>query len=106
MVYVAGDGGENSGDMERKMMKRVDYLLAAEMLEIAADEFNNHGCNDFELPQTQENIDFVERMLASEDYPLDSMIVGGGKIIVNDWEVMRYCSELLKRRAELEDLPR
>ena len=87
-------------------MKRIDYLLAAQMLDDAATQFSNHGCNDLELPQTAENIDFVQRMIASGDYPLDNMIVGNGKIIVSDWEVMQYCSELLKRRAELEDLPR
>lgn len=25
-------------------------LLAAELLELAADEFSNHGCNDFKTP--------------------------------------------------------
>lgn len=86
-------------------MKRVDYLLASEMLEIAADEFNNHGCNDFELPQTQENIDFVQRMIVDGDYPLSEMIVYNGKIIVMDWEVMLYCARLLKQRAEFGELP-
>ena len=35
-------------------------LLAAELLELAADEFPNHGCNDFRTP-----IDLTEADLAS-----------------------------------------
>jgi hypothetical protein len=32
----------------------VVFQIAAQMLELAADEFSNHGCNDFELPNTPE----------------------------------------------------
>lgn len=38
-------------------------LLAAELLKLAADEFGNHGCNDFDLPSgwsRKEKISFIK----------------------------------------------
>lgn len=44
----------------------------ASMLDMAEDEFANHGCNDHELPATQENLEFVRDMIAASDYPEDN----------------------------------
>jgi len=32
-------------------MNKAEMLLAAKMLEMASDEFSNHGCNDFDLSE-------------------------------------------------------
>lgn len=36
-------------------MKKFEKELAAKLLEMASDEFANHGCNDYGLENTDEN---------------------------------------------------
>ena len=38
--------------------------IMADLLELAADEFGNHGCNDFELAMTDENRELIKAMYA------------------------------------------
>lgn len=73
--------------------------IAAKMLRLAADEFSNHGCNDYELPNTPNNLEFVNGMIAASDYPGDSPHISrdGKSIYLMDWQVMIYCAELLLR---------
>jgi hypothetical protein len=76
----------------------VEARIAAEMLELAADEFGNHGCNDFELDNTPENLAFVKRLIAAGDYPEDEPNLSGDgtKIYLMDWLIMGYCADVLK----------
>lgn len=76
--------------------------IAAEMLDTAAGEFADHGCNDYELPNTPENLAFVKAMIASSDYPNDKPIFNSDKtkICVMDWQVMGYCVRVLKARCD------
>ncbi len=45
--------------------------IAADLLELAARQFANHGCNDHKLDNTPENYTFVKRMLATSTDPED-----------------------------------
>ncbi len=64
---------------------------------MAADEFANHGCNDFVLPNTPENMEFVRGMIAAGDYPSDEPQVSNDNtgIYLMDCTLMRYCRELI-----------
>ena len=42
-------------------MTKNELLIAADLLEKASEEFSNHGCNDYQLPMTQENIDMLNK---------------------------------------------
>lgn len=83
---------------DRQVMNGVILRIAAKMLDMAADEFANHGCNDYRLPNTPENLAFVEAMIAASDYPNDEPIFSSDetKIYVMDWQVMGYCARVLR----------
>jgi len=71
--------------------------VTAMMLDMAADEFSNHGSNDFELDNTPENLEFVRGMIAASDYPDDTPSISrdGKKIYTMDWKIMQYCKHLV-----------
>lgn len=80
-------------------MEYYEKSIAAMLLDLAADEFSNHSCNDMLLENTDSNRKFVEDMIREGDYPRDKPNIStDGKIIyVADWVVMRRCSQLLRR---------
>ena len=55
------------------MDNKVIYLLASKMLELASDEFSNHGCNDLDKKVykliTEE---ILEDLRGDEDFPKKS----------------------------------
>jgi len=72
------------------------------MLNMAADEFSSHGCNDYELPNTPENLKFVQDMEVALSAPEDRYILlsdDESEIYVMDWMLMRYCAKLLEEEA-------
>jgi hypothetical protein len=69
--------------------------IAAHMLRLAAESYSNHGCNDFELPNTPNNLQFVKDMIAQSDYMEDAPSIHNGNLLMLDWEVMEYCADLL-----------
>ncbi len=79
-----------------------EFALAGLLLDHAADEFSNHGCNDMEIENTPENLQVVRRMIAASDYPEDEpKIVNDGRhICIYDWMMMRYLSEKLKKISD------
>lgn len=83
-----------------KPIHPVDARIAAQMLNLAADQFGNHGCNDFELPNTPENMEFIKRVIAWSDYPEDEPHLHADQILTMDWEVMRYCADVLEAAAD------
>jgi hypothetical protein len=61
--------------------------FAANLLELAADTFSNHGCNDYEIADTQENREIVREMnqwegLTGKD--AEWVNANNGKLIVHD----------------------
>ena len=83
-------------------MSKMQFKVAAEMLDMAADHFANHHCNDYEIENTPANREFVQAMIADSDYPADVPNVSkdGSVIYLMDWQVMRYCYQLLKSEVE------
>jgi len=90
-------------------MNKTLLLISAQMLDLAGDEFANHGCNDLYLDGTSENIAFVEMLIASSDdtdrvpniMPAGTKSLFGSKdlsgmILVNDVEIMFYCVKHLE----------
>lgn len=80
------------------MMNKFYKLVLAELLELAAKEFTNRGCNDFELPNTPENRKLVEDMHQSIGCPDAKANVSkdSKKIYTTDYRLMYYFVELLK----------
>lgn len=81
-------------------MNETQAKITARMLEMASDEFSNHGCNDYELPATPENIEFVKGLIAWSDYPEDEPNIHDGMIYLYDWQVMDYCRHLVIESAQ------
>ena len=83
--------------------KQVENELAAEMLDMASEEFSKHGCNDYDLPNTPENrafMELAELWNANGDEPGELNISADGKTIyVMDWFLMDYLAHCLKNRS-------
>ncbi len=89
-------------------MKRSDVTLlrvAAQMLEVAIDQFENHGSNDYGMDNTPEHYAFIAKMIAKGDSPNEAVDVSPDKTTINtsDVEVMRYCVRELRQIAERLD---
>lgn len=86
-------------------MKRRELELLSELLGMASDEFSNHGCNDFAVPNTPENNRF---MTAAEIWnqsnpesrePLN-VSKDGTEIYTQDWFLMDYLKHLVDEEAK------
>ncbi len=82
-------------------LTKTQRIITATMLDMAADEFANHSCNDYVLPNSPENIEFVRGMIAAGDYPSgEPQISKDGKLIyLMDFVTMRYCRELVLKET-------
>ena len=78
------------------MFSKAELKIMSELLNLASNEFSNHGCNDFEIPATEENIALMTRV----DDEFEPMI-RGRKILANDFSLMdffnRRCREELAK---------
>jgi len=91
---------------EAKMEKKphVEYGILSKLLEMASDEFSNHGCNDFELENTQANRDLMQ--LAHEwnaqGGELEELQISadGTKIYTRDYFLMDYFSHIFKETQD------
>lgn len=82
-------------------MNATQARIAAKMLEIAADEFANHSCNDFELDYTPENLEFATGLVMDLGYSRKDISIDydARKIWIPDTNVMVYCAKLLREEA-------
>jgi hypothetical protein len=82
---------------ERKTMTKNQLEITSELLNLAATEFSNHGCNDYDLPATPENIELVrtaERFITGDE--LEPNISDDGETVsTNDAWLMRYLAYCL-----------
>jgi hypothetical protein len=79
--------------------------LAARLLEMAGDEFGNHGCNDMELENTEENWAILVAYEAWNDPNWDGEMYhgihdGGKTVAAQDYALMGYCAHVLKEAAD------
>lgn len=71
-----------------------ERLLAAKLLRRASDSFSNHGCNDYELPDTPENRALVVDVHEGDyewEWPDD-----GKPIYEQDWLLMSHLAKKLE----------
>lgn len=79
------------------------------MLDEYSDELGNHGCNDYELDNTQENWNMVERMYAwNEETTVErwrksadahKRPKSGQKIVIMDWFLVAYLAACARGEA-------
>ena len=81
-------------------MNKFHKVLAAKMLDMAADEFSNHGCNDFTLEDTPENRDFYVKMMKETCGEDVEVTPSKGKIYAMDYSIMNYLAGMLEKEAE------
>lgn len=80
-------------------MDKQILLLAARMLEIASDEFSNHGCNDLDdetinLITDESNLcKEIEKWNGDDGYPPNIKCIP-------DWMLMRFLKDKLKGAAQ------
>lgn len=83
------------------------WAVLAELLDMARDEFSNHGCGDFELLNTPENRALMETAETWNSPDLDrdgelyisNISKDGKKIYTQDWFLMAYFAHLARELA-------
>ena len=98
MIDLKDSRFEDFDDTEPKIDKQI-LLLASRMLELASNEFANHGCNDLDnetlelVSNETELCKQIEEWNGDEGYP--------EKIYnVSDWMLMDFLKDKLKESAE------
>ena len=89
--------------MTNEPLNKAELELISQLLELASNDFENHGCNDFDLKNTQEN-----RFLMLEyekdnnpNAPDDIRFDDDGQVIYgNDSALMSYMAERAKIVAD------
>lgn len=88
-------------------MTKAEKILAAEMLELAADQFANHGCNDYEIVDTPELRELLilgemanDRSVSRQNAE-DSITSRDGRLMTMDWLIMALLAKRL--RAEVAE---
>jgi hypothetical protein len=83
-------------------MTKNEKLLAAELLEYASEEFGFNVCNDYFLPNTQENVDLLNAMEEwncrdnKKDLIKHTYDPTNGELVTADWYLMSYLASRLK----------
>jgi hypothetical protein len=81
--------------------------LAARLLEDAAESYGSHGCNDFHMEDTPENLSLVSEVAKQNGWDIDPQNFrtkrsnGETVIIAMDYELMAYCAHILKEAANV-----
>lgn len=90
-------------------MEKLDsnaWKVLADLLKLAGDEFSNHGCNDYELPNTPENRELVSSMHRWNSTNPDEQDIfyseDGTKIYTQDAFLMGFFEHLAKELAGVE----
>lgn len=88
-------------------MTKQEMQIASNLLEIASDTFSNHGCNDFELPNTQETIDLLnamEKWSAHGGEPEEVHVFDPLRktVCTYDWLLMKYLAARLNEDQSKE----
>jgi len=79
-----------------------EMVLAARLLRTAADEFANHGCNDFDVESTEENAEIwreIKRACGDNPDDYDVQPEDEETICFDDWCLMRYLARKLDEEA-------
>lgn len=74
--------------------------ITCKVLDEYASELSNHGCNDYELDATQDNILLVKDMIAKSDYPEEKPNIWNNAIHFMDFELVYYLKQQLREMAK------
>lgn len=83
-------------------MTKLEKKLAARLLDIASDQFSNHGCNDFDLKAVMPNVKDRRALAMSMHEDNGDPEEFDPKCSYDnmpDWWLMSYLSQKLKREA-------
>ena len=84
-------------------LSKDELHLIAQLLEMASEQFSNHGCNDFKLPATKENkamlLEMVDHCYGEEDKKdaLDRIAKSKKTIMTFDWMLMSYLAKRCRK---------
>lgn len=81
-------------------MNKTQARIAAEIMDMAAEQYSNHSCNDYLIENTPENYEFVREMFVHLGWntdPHDFITRDGRNIYLNDSQVMSYLAHLLRQ---------
>ena len=84
------------------------WSILANLLDMASDEFGNHGCGDFELPNTAENrmlVEAAEILNSPEEFKESGLNISknGAKIYTQDNVLMAYFAHLAHKLSGKEE---
>lgn len=88
-------------------LTNTEAKLLVELLELASDQFSNHGCNDFELAKCISDLEERRKLMkeyndyngSPEDFEYD--VEHGSKFeIENDAALMSYLADRVREQLE------
>lgn len=77
--------------------------MIAELLDLAADVFTNHGCNDFELAKLVPSVEERRALMREVETSLGNAKYfdpSGTYEFVEDWVLMRYFARKLREESK------
>ncbi len=84
-------------------LKPHEWQILADILTLAAEEFSNNGCNDYEIADTPENRQFVTMIetdgLTPEELEDWSIYSYKGEIVTGDTTLMRHFARYARQQA-------
>ena len=83
------------------MFSKAELVLMASLLNLAAERFGDHSCNDFELTATEDNLALAKQARSANDTEDPSVV--NGKIFSSDFLLMYLLEKRCKE--ELAKLP-
>lgn len=94
-----------------KQLTAAELKMISQLLKEASNEFSNHGCNDMDIPNTDENKQMLIRMVRETWDPRDAAeeietIESCKKktLYTYDWMLMEYlaqrCDEAAKKKSK------
>lgn len=82
------------------MFTKNELAFIADLLDMAADEFSNHSCNDFKIDNTAENKLLLMKIADSAEEK-DSILNNDSKTLYTcDWLLMRYFANKCKNISQ------
>ncbi len=84
---------------ERHTMNAKEILLASSLLSVAADEFGNHGCNDWSFPADWAREDQIAFVREYHEWNGDPEEFRESHLHLPDYAVMAFLAHKLKKIA-------
>ena len=81
-------------------LSKNDWRVLAQLLEMARDDFHEHGNNDFALDDTQENIYLCRNVLDFIGFPEEAVGGRNGKVFTGDDWLMDFFASIARENAE------